>query len=58
MEQYLNTKQVAEMLGLSILTVRDLVKDKKIPCYKLGHRTVRFIPSEIDDWVKTRRMNK
>jgi excisionase family DNA binding protein len=53
LETFLDAGQVAEMLGLSVATIRKWVLIRYIPYRKLG-RAVRFSAPEIRDWVKTR----
>jgi excisionase family DNA binding protein len=53
LETFLDAGQVAEMLGLSIATIRKWVLIRYIPYRKLG-RAVRFSVPEIREWVKTR----
>jgi excisionase family DNA binding protein len=53
LETFLDVGQVAEMLGLSIATIRKWVLIRYIPYQKLG-RAVRFSAPEIREWVKTR----
>jgi excisionase family DNA binding protein len=53
METFLDVGQVAEMLGLSIATIRKWVLVRYIPYQKLG-RAVRFSVPEIREWVKNR----
>jgi excisionase family DNA binding protein len=53
LETFLDAGQVAEMLGLSVATVRKWVLIRYIPYQKLG-RAVRFSAPEIREWVKTR----
>ena len=48
MEDWLTIKEAAAMLKLSEHTVRDQVRDGKIPSVKLGHRTVRVRRAEIE----------
>ena len=50
-EKLLDVGQVAEMLGLSIATIRKWVLTKYIPYLKIG-RVVRFSASEIQDWTR------
>jgi len=50
-EKLLDVGQVAEMLGLSIATIRKWVLTKYIPYLKIG-RVIRFSASEIQDWTK------
>ena len=48
MEEWLTIKEAAEILRLSEHTVRDQVRDGKIPSTKLGHRTVRVRRVDIE----------
>ena len=48
MEDWLTIKEAAALLRLSEHTVRDQVRDGKIPSVKLGHRTVRVRRAEIE----------
>jgi excisionase family DNA binding protein len=52
-ETLLNTEQVAEMLGLSVATIRKWVLLRYSPFQKLGS-AVRFSASDIREWQKTR----
>jgi excisionase family DNA binding protein len=49
-ETFLCASQVAEMLGLSVATIRKWVLAGYIPYKKTG-RAVRFSVSEIQDWA-------
>jgi excisionase family DNA binding protein len=53
LETFLDAGQVAEMLGLSVATIRKWVLIRYIPYQKLG-RAVRFSAPEIREWVKNR----
>jgi excisionase family DNA binding protein len=53
LETFLDVGQVAEMLGLSVATIRKWVLIRYIPYRKLG-RAVRFSAPEIREWVKIR----
>ena len=53
LETFLDVGQVAEMLGLSVATIRKWVLIRYIPYQKLG-RAVRFSAPEIREWVKNR----
>lgn len=48
MDDWLTIKEVAEILRLSEHTVRDQVRDGKIPSTKLGHRTVRVRRVDVE----------
>jgi len=52
-ETFLDVSQVAQMLGLSIATIRKWVLTGFIPCKKIG-RAVRFSASEIESWAKSK----
>jgi excisionase family DNA binding protein len=52
-ETLLNAEQVAEMLGLSIATIRKWVLIRYIPFQKLGS-SVRFSASEIKEWQQSK----
>jgi excisionase family DNA binding protein len=52
LETFLDAGQVAEILGLSVATIRKWVLIRYIPYRKLG-RAVRFSAPEIREWVKT-----
>jgi excisionase family DNA binding protein len=54
-ETLLNAGQVAQMLGLSIATIRKWVLARYIPYRKIG-RAVRFSAGEIQEWLKSRRV--
>jgi excisionase family DNA binding protein len=51
-EMLLNVGQVAQMLGLSVATIRKWVITRYIPYRKMG-RAVRFSPPEIQEWMKS-----
>jgi excisionase family DNA binding protein len=51
LETYLDVEQVAEMLGLSIATIRKWVLIGYIPYLKIG-RVIRFSASEVQDWAR------
>ena len=46
----LNVCEVADLLGVSRCTVYSWVARGRIPCVKLGTRTM-FVPEEIQRWV-------
>jgi excisionase family DNA binding protein len=49
-ETLLNVGQVAEMLGISIATIRKWVLTGFIPYRKIG-KAVRFSAADIRDWT-------
>ena len=53
---YLSTKQAAARLGISVLLMRHLAKTRKVPSYRMGHRTIVFNTKELDAYIaKVRR---
>lgn len=59
MERLLNYNQLAEILGVSIKTLQFWVAAGYLPHFKLGDgpkSPVRFIESDIINWLKTRRV--
>ena len=46
------TGEVAELIGISAITLRKWVSEKRIPFYKIG-KAVRFSIPEIEEWLKT-----
>jgi excisionase family DNA binding protein len=52
-ETFLDVGQVAEMLGLSIATIRKWVLTGFIPYKKIG-KAVRFSATEIQEWAKSK----
>jgi len=52
----LNYQETAELLGVSVKTVRRLVDSGKIVSIRLSERIVRFEPSEIEAFAERNRM--
>lgn len=50
-ETGLVAKEVAEILGCSEYSVRQKVRERKLPHYKVGRR-IFFTRSGIDSWMK------
>jgi len=53
METYLTVNDVAELVKLSVQTIRRYTMNKEIPFHKIN-RTVRYKKSEIEQWVEKR----
>lgn len=49
--EILNTKQIAETLGISECTCRRLLKEGKIPAVKVGSR-FRTTREVLEDWFR------
>lgn len=56
-KRFINTKELAEYLGITEGTVRVWVCHKKIPYVKIG-RLVKFDLQEIDGWVDKNRVKE
>ena len=52
----LNYQETAELLGVSVKTVRRLVDSGKIVSIRLSERIVRFEPSEIEAFAERNRI--
>lgn len=51
-ERFLTVEQVAEMIGKNRQYLDDLRYRGQGPKYvKLGHRTIRYRSSDIEDWI-------
>lgn len=53
---FLDVGQVAQILGLSIATIRKWVLIKYIPYKKFG-RAVRFSTAEIQEWAESKNVS-
>ena len=49
-ERWLNTKEIAEHLGVTVETIRKWIKTEKIPCHRVG-KLWKFKVSEVDSWI-------
>ena len=50
-EKWVNLEDIAEHLSVSTDTVRNWIKDGKLPFYRAGKR-YKFKISEVDEWVR------
>ena len=57
MESLMTIADVAEKMNLTEAAIRKFVLLKTIPFVKVG-AAVRFIPSEVEDWIKEQREAK
>jgi DNA binding domain, excisionase family len=51
-EKWVNLEDIADHLSVSTDTVRNWIKDGKLPFYKAGKR-YKFKISEVDTWVRS-----
>ena len=57
MDTYLTVSEVAEMVKLTVQTIRRYTMRKKIPFHKIN-RAVRYKKTEIEQWVEKREQEK
>jgi excisionase family DNA binding protein len=50
-------REVAARLGVPIGTVYAMVAQRRIPHVRLGKRLVRFRPEDVEEYVKSRRVD-
>jgi len=51
-EKYLKVQEVSQYLSLGESTVRNLLKDGKLPYHRIGD-SIRIKRSELDDYLKS-----
>jgi excisionase family DNA binding protein len=51
-EKWIGIKEIAEHLGISVVTIYRWVENGKIPCHRVG-KLWKFKPSEVDAWVSS-----
>jgi excisionase family DNA binding protein len=47
MKKLVDITGLAEELPFTVRYLRVLVSERKIPCYRFGHKTVRFDPEKV-----------
>lgn len=52
MENFIDSKQLAEALGLKPVTIRRWAKNKEIPYIKVGKRGIRFSLPQVTKWLQ------
>lgn len=52
---YINVRQLSELLGMSEHTIYTRVHQKQIPYYKPGGKVLLFKTSEIMEWINSSR---
>ena len=57
MDTLMTIREVAEKTRLSVAGVRKLILKKNIPFIKVG-AAVRFIETEVEEWIEKRRADK
>lgn len=55
-DKWIGLDEAAKYLGIKQVTLRKWIKDdKEVPAYKIG-RLWKFKCSELDEWVKSRKV--
>ena len=54
MEKLYNANEVAEILGVSLRTVRQLIADKELKSVKIGKKSVRVTKEYILEYINER----
>lgn len=54
-KKLIGIKELAALLGISVNTLYSWVWQRKIPCYKLSGRMVKFDIKEIEEWLMAHR---
>jgi len=55
MEEMLDAKRVAEVLGVNVAQVRKLARAGELRAYRLGYRTLRFKPRDVERYIQSRK---
>ncbi len=56
-DKYFDLKSLSEYCSLGVSTLRDHIKSRDLPCFKLGGK-VLIKKSEFDEWILKFRENK
>lgn len=56
-EKWVNLEDIAEHLSVSTDTVRNWIKDGKLPYYRAGKR-YKFKISEVDEWLRNGKISE
>lgn len=55
MEEMLDAKRVAEVLNVNVAQVRKLARLGQLRAYRLGYRTLRFKPNDVERYIQSRK---
>ena len=53
MEAPMTVKELSEYLRLDKMTIYKMLKEEKIPAYRIGHQW-RFFREDIDAWIRSK----
>lgn len=52
----MSTKEAAALIGIAVPTLYAWVAESRIPVYKVSARRLRFDRSELEQWIRTRKV--
>lgn len=56
MENLIGYDDVANILGIKVVTVKKWVKEGKLPHVKIGRKCTRFKKSDLDQFIESARV--
>lgn len=56
-KELMNMKELSNYLGMSIPYIRKLVRELKIPHYRIGTTDIRFDKNEINAWIDKQKID-
>ncbi len=56
MMELMSLRQAARKLGVAERVLRLAVRSGDLPAFRLGQRTLRVKPTDLDDWIQNRRV--
>ena len=54
--EMISLRQAARKIGVAERVLRQAVRSGDLPAFRLGQRTVRVKPADLDDWIQNRRV--
>ncbi len=57
-EKWVSMPEICDHLGFGKDTVKKLIKEQGLPAYKPDNKIWKFKISEVDEWMKTKRLVK
>lgn len=55
-EKWVSMPEICDHLGFGKDTVKKLIKEQGLPAYKPDNKIWKFKISEVDEWMKTKRI--
>lgn len=57
-QQLMTAEDVGKLLNVAVAEVWRMARSGALPCIRLGHRTLRFDPSDVQAYIDARREQK